>query len=505
MVGRVQTARSSVQGNRPAAGSRQPGELYVNFPENQLGVINASQAPQDLLAITMFSTSATYPVGAYVMQGGVIYRCTTAVTSPGAFNPASWARDYVAKSGDTMTGQLNVNVASAVNSIVVAPTAAVGANILLNKAPGQNANLWGQQAGSSRWQLVLGSGTAEGSGNSGSDFQLNAYDNSGAVLGTYFSIARGSGTATFSQPSGGPGVYGLTVQPVTGASNVLLQSANGNVNLTFAKGVSGNINNIQGFTGAASNAANARWAIQLGNNTAEGTNNVGSDFDILNFSNSGVGIGVPFHIDRSSGYTILNGAGATAVPSPALANGSLSAALRLNKAGTGNISAIQGYNNGVLRWNMALGDTTAESGGGVGSNFIIQNCGDAGNVIATPLTINRSTQVTTFSVAIVNGPSDRRLKENIASLEGSLDKVKALQGVSFNFKATPDKPEIGLIAQDVEGVVPEVIQHYPRAGGDFLAIDYPKLVAVLIEAVKTLSARVEALEEAWAAAPINKE
>ena len=94
------------------------------------------------------------------------------------------------------------------------------------------------------------------------------------------------------------------------------------------------------------------------------------------------------------------------------------------------------------------------------------------------------------------------MKENIAPLEGALEKVNALQGVSFNLIATPDKQEIGLIAQDVEPVVPEIIQDFQmhdsegKAGEVKLALDYPKLTALLIEAVKTLTARVAALEAA---------
>ena len=156
---------------------------------------------------------------------------------------------------------------------------------------------------------------------------------------------------------------------------------------------------------------------------------------------------------------------------------------------------------------MLVGDSTTESGSNAGSNFVINRYSDAGAYINAPLSIARTSGVCTFSAAIVNGPSDRRLKENIAPLEGSLDKVLALQGVSFNFIATPNKPEIGLIAQDVEPVVPEVVQVYehvtdptvtPMAVEPMMALDYPKLTALLIEAVKTLAARVEALEAAGA-------
>src|SRR4029077_14826019 len=89
MTQRVQSLRSSVAGSRPTG--RQPGELYVNFADSQLGVVNASSAAQDLIAVRFFSTVASYSVGNFAIQAGQLYRCVTA-TGPGAFAPASWAQ-----------------------------------------------------------------------------------------------------------------------------------------------------------------------------------------------------------------------------------------------------------------------------------------------------------------------------------------------------------------------------------------------------------------------------
>ena len=89
MTGRVQTLRSNVAGNRPTG--RQPGELYVNWADGQLGSITAGGAAQDLIAVTYFSTASAYVVGQFVIQTGQLYRCVTA-TGPGAFNPANWAQ-----------------------------------------------------------------------------------------------------------------------------------------------------------------------------------------------------------------------------------------------------------------------------------------------------------------------------------------------------------------------------------------------------------------------------
>ena len=97
--------------------------------------------------------------------------------------------------------------------------------------------------------------------------------------------------------------------------------------------------------------------------------------------------------------------------------------------------------------------------------------------------------------------SDERLKENIVPLEGALDKVKALRGVSFTWKelSLADKKsihshegtDIGVIAQDVQAQFPELVN---KRGHGYLSVDYQKLSAVLIEAVKELSEKVAILE-----------
>jgi hypothetical protein len=91
--------------------------------------------------------------------------------------------------------------------------------------------------------------------------------------------------------------------------------------------------------------------------------------------------------------------------------------------------------------------------------------------------------------------SDRTVKKNIAPLEDALAKVEALQGVSFDWIGDEDKlREIGFVAQDVQPIVPEVVRTIETDVGDVLGVDYPKLTALLVEAIKTLSARVQALE-----------
>ncbi len=78
--------------------------------------------------------------------------------------------------------------------------------------------------------------------------------------------------------------------------------------------------------------------------------------------------------------------------------------------------------------------------------------------------------------------SSRRWKENIQTLNGSLDKVMRLRGVSFDWKSN-GKHDIGVIAEEVGQVVPEVVT-YEKNGVDARSVDYARLTALLIEAVK---------------------
>ena len=78
--------------------------------------------------------------------------------------------------------------------------------------------------------------------------------------------------------------------------------------------------------------------------------------------------------------------------------------------------------------------------------------------------------------------SSRRWKTNIQTLPDALAKVEQLRGVSYDLKAS-GKHEIGVIAEEVGQVVPEVVS-YEENGKDARGVDYSRLTALLIQAVK---------------------
>jgi len=88
----------------------------------------------------------------------------------------------------------------------------------------------------------------------------------------------------------------------------------------------------------------------------------------------------------------------------------------------------------------------------------------------------------------VTAYSDARLKDNIETIGGALDKVSAMRGVTFD---KDGQRSTGVIAQEMQEVMPEVVMQ----NDEYLSVAYGNLVGVLIEAVKELKAEVEELKK----------
>jgi hypothetical protein len=96
--------------------------------------------------------------------------------------------------------------------------------------------------------------------------------------------------------------------------------------------------------------------------------------------------------------------------------------------------------------------------------------------------------------------SDATLKDVIGNIPNALDIIKSLDGIRYTWNElgqqllghNGDKVELGVLAQQIEKELPELIAMSDK--GDYKMVAYARLVAVLIEAVKELSSKVDALE-----------
>jgi hypothetical protein len=158
-----------------------------------------------------------------------------------------------------------------------------------------------------------------------------------------------------------------------------------------------------------------------------------------------------------------------------------------------------------LGWNEGSGYFYFWSGGGAGTSLVIEDAtGEVGIGTSSPgydLDVAGICHASSFPTS-----SDERFKENVEQLSGVLDRLARVRGVAFDWNEryealgrSTGHREIGVIAQEVEAVFPELVTTW--GDEDYRAVDYGRLTGVLIEAVRELRAenedlsrRVEALE-----------
>ena len=126
MAYNLQILRSPSSGRTPPAGTYQPGTPYINFADLDFGIIDASQNPQTIVPITVFTTTAQYSVGDLVVDldstspgFSQIWRANKAIASGSPFNPNDWEALGAGNAGGTIPG---ADAGASVTVDVVAPT-----------------------------------------------------------------------------------------------------------------------------------------------------------------------------------------------------------------------------------------------------------------------------------------------------------------------------------------------------------------------------------------------
>ena len=119
---------------------------------------------------------------------------------------------------------------------------------------------------------------------------------------------------------------------------------------------------------------------------------------------------------------------------------------------------------------------------------------------------NASTAATAFATPgdFTAGYSDMRLKTHLGTIPDALDKVCSLEGFYYERNDTAQslgyqggERRVGLSAQDVQAVLPEVVKDAPiniDNGTDYLTVDYERVVPLLVESIKELKAEIDALK-----------
>jgi len=157
---------------------------------------------------------------------------------------------------------------------------------------------------------------------------------------------------------------------------------------------------------------------------------------------------------------------------------------------SGNFNTALGYGAGTDQNSPNLTNATAIGALATVSESNAIVLGGTGD-FAVKVGIGTATPANVFTIAQGAGPaiadswktySARRYKTNIQTLQGALDKVEQLRGVSYDLKGSGSH-EIGVIAEEVDPIVPEVVS-YEKNSTEAQGVDYGRLTALLIEAVK---------------------
>ena len=169
--------------------------------------------------------------------------------------------------------------------------------------------------------------------------------------------------------------------------------------------------------------------------------------------------------------------------------------------GGATIDNIQIGITGDNEIDTSTGNLTIDSSGGtttIDDNLIVSGTlsvnGNTtlGNEDSDVTTVNGELRVTQDIIAFYT--SDQRLKDNITPIEDPLAKVLSISGNTYvwNEKSGKEGNDVGVIAQEILEVLPEAVKE--RDNG-YLAVDYHRIVPLLVEAIKELSHKVEVLEQ----------
>ncbi|MEI6438531.1 MAG: tail fiber domain-containing protein [Candidatus Omnitrophota bacterium] len=182
-------------------------------------------------------------------------------------------------------------------------------------------------------------------------------------------------------------------------------------------------------------------------------------------------------------------------------------------AATGNVTSVDLTATGNVTLGAVDYSKTATVRGtlsvtsGNGTALLTPASQTVASVVGNYLTITMPVSITTANIVgannismvlsgdlLANGyyhSSDERLKTNIQPITNALAKIRAINGVTYAYKAHPDQPRMGLIAQNVEKVAPELVATDAKG---MKSVEYGNLVGLIVEGIKEQQQELDAID-----------
>ena len=203
-------------------------------------------------------------------------------------------------------------------------------------------------------------------------------------------------------------------------------------------------------------------------------------------------------LTNGAGYTTNTGDITGVTAGTDITGGGTSGTVTINHADTSSLSGTYGSTSNSTKIDQITVDgrghvtaiTTGTTGDieGVTAGTNLNGGGTSGSVT---LNLDSTITLTTVNAGTINTTSDERAKDDITPITGALDKVQQLGGYSFTLKATDEKSS-GVIAQEVQKVMPELVQ---EGAEGLLSVQYGNMVGLLIEAIKEQQAQIDELKQ----------
>jgi Chaperone of endosialidase len=478
--------------------------MAITFTNNTATNTGASTLNVNGTGAKPIYKDASSPLTGGELAGGGIYTVTYSSGLDGwklhGVSASFASTNYVAKAGDTMTGNLSINNTS--------PTV----RLQMTGSP-QAAFIESSVNAAARWRIYLGDGASESGGNAGTNFLIYRFNDSGAAIDAPLQINRATGAASFVgsvnvgatltateiYKSGSPVVRANGADTMTGTLTITPGSGSVGTTIT-ANANSGMI--IQGVGHSTTGMIHIRP-------------NQGRAGYITITENAVLdkwGIGC----DAGSGTLNFRQTYATGTVRMTLSdtgNLNISATTASNHYTQGALTVAGGVGIGKQLWTGAYAYITDAGGahptrascafidyGGPASSYglIIQprSIATSGTnaIVFASYTGNPVGAIThTETIVTYGGTSDARLKEDLQAFDAG-PILDAIEVHDFRWKSTGTRGK-GVIAQDVIEAFADAVQPPDPALPDMpWMVDYSKFVPLLLQEVKDLRARVAALE-----------
>jgi len=235
------------------------------------------------------------------------------------------------------------------------------------------------------------------------------------------------------------------------------------------------------YTGLVRDATDSTYKLFAGLNTVSPISTV--DFSATNVSYAKLKTGGLLLAGSTSGTVTIN---------PAATAGTATYTLPSSAPATDGLALVC-TTSGTMTWSTAgatISDDTSTTTLYPTMSTVTSGGASALKVTSSKFTFNASTGA--LSVTSLTESSSIALKENVNPITDALDKVLQLCGVTYDRKDGSMKNEAGLIAEQVNKVLPNLVSK--DAIGNPEGINYTKLTAYLIEAVKSLKTEIDSLK-----------